>query len=506
MAKVNAYTPFSKNGDLGRSCNEIMERLDLDEWALFLDHDVTILDNSFWLLLQDAIDKNPNAGAISCWTNHILNSGLVAPGCPDSQDLMQHIEFAKSIYEKYGKRTTDFGHKYHLSGFCFATSKRAWLKAGNFMHGFGNVDIAYGDCLKRAGMKLVRMDGAYVYHLRISNGFKDKVVSSQSIKPPAACHLNQIPDMMPSGLACNINLKISLILACRDESHNEIRNTIRSFRENGVNEVIVVDDFSKIPVPYSVGADLILRNVSSKGPGVCRNFGANSAKGDFLVWSDAHCRVRFGDLRSWASEGMNSGELLCAASTTYESNTISYGARLEWRETSDEVGFKCVGLTGNQKTDNPPCLLGSVYGCSKDTYARIGGWPPTVGFGYNEPAFTLATRLAGVKIRCFPWFVIGHQYRTSTSLRAPYPIDDTDNWANRYWVHWLLFGQDRFDSFFGRIGLPSRTAALNRAKQRMQVPSAVEWQRRYDAKRVVDLDGFLESVKCPFRREAAPAS
>jgi glycosyltransferase involved in cell wall biosynthesis len=501
MAKVHAYTPFSKTGDLGRACNEIMERLELDEWALFLDHDVCVLDNSFWNLLQETIDKNPNAGAISCWTNHILNTGLIIPGCPESQDILEHIAFAKDTYEKYGSRITDFGCKYHLSGFCFATSKRAWLKAGNFMHGFGNVDIAYGECLKRAGMKLLRMDGAYLYHLRVTNGFKSKIMPSKSIRPPDACRMNQIPDPTPKGLLSNPNLKISLVLSCRDENPSEIRSTIRSFRENGVNEVVVIDDFSKVPVSNSIGADLIIRNTVSKGPGVCRNLGANASKGDFIVWSDAHCRVRFGDLRCWAALGMASGELLCAASTTYESNTISYGARLEWRETVDEVGFKCVGLTGSQKTENPPCLLGSVYGCSKETYARIGGWPPTVGFGYNEPAFTLATRLAGVKIHCLPWLVIGHQYRTSTELRPPYRIDDTDNWANRYWVHWLLFGQEKFDSFFGRIGLEYRSAALERAKQRMQVSSATEWQRRYEAKRAVDLDGFLDSVNCPFRRQ-----
>lgn len=501
--KIIPATPFSRKGDLGAACNAFMERLEMDEWALFMDHDIIVLDNSLWNALYDAVEKNPDCGAITCWTNYILNVGLRAQS-PETNDIGEHVEFARRMYKEFGNRVTNYGEKYHLSGFFFCVSKKAWLKAGNFMHGFGDVDILFGDCLKRAGLPLLRMDGVYVYHRRITNGFRDKVKPSESIKAPTPAARSNLPPAMPKEGFMHEGMKISVILSARNEDPAEIRRTARSFREHGADEIIVVDDASDIPVDGSVGADIRIRNLVAKGCGQTRHQGALASTGNFVVWSDAHCRVRFGNLRRWASLGMQSNVMLCATCTSSESDTAATGARFEWRETNDEVGFKYIGTTGAQKTDHPQCLLGSVYGCSKEVYEKIGGWVPNVGFGYNEPALSLATRLAGIPILCPQWFVIGHQYRSATNYAAPYVIDDTVTEANRYWTHWLLFGQDMFDEFFSKIGLPLRQKALDMAREWMKAPEAKVWQDRYASRRKVPVETFLDQWRVPIRRHSHP--
>lgn len=394
MTKVNAYTPFSRDGNLGKACNEIMERLDIDEWALFLDHDVCILDNSFWESLFSAIDSNPDAGAITCFTNYILNKGLIAENCPPSNDMLKHREFAKSLFGMKGKSLSEIDVKTHLSGFCFATSKRAWLKAGNFLNGFGNVDISYGDCLRRSGLKILRMDGVYVYHMRITNGYKNIITPSIKTNTHVPCEFSSIPQAKPSHLKPMEGLKTSLILACRNWNHEDIFKTIRSFRENGIDEVVVVDDFSDVPVKPSVGADIIHRTSSRIGSSGCLEAGCNMSTGDFIIFSDANCRVRFGDLKAWSASGMSNREFLCASSTSFSKNDIFYGG--------DSSG------NGNAKiTERPKSVFGSVYGFSRTTYEGIAKTMPVVDSEFNSE---LTRRLndSVISIVCHPWFVIGN--------------------------------------------------------------------------------------------------
>ena len=448
--KIHGYTPFNKGGDLGQAYNEIMERLSLDEWAIFLDHYIIVLDNSFWTRFYDAIESSDGTvGAFTCKTNAILNPQLLAKDAPATDSITDHTEYARSLTATSVTEVTS-----HLSGFCFATSKKAWLAAGRFLHGFGNVDICYGASLRRAGLSIKCLDGVYVYHRRISNGFKNLSKPTVHLK---ATSPKLIPPRPP-----DIKLpdfKIAVIIPALEEPPEELQATVRSFKENGADTVVVIDDRTCTPVAASCGADILYRPEQRLGPAIARHFGTTLVDADVYVWSDSHVRIKTPGFRTWAYMALTNHHLLCSAHTTSNSDTPIYGATLKWKPYHPDFGFGYV--SNGHPTEEPTSLVGSVYAASKETYAKCK-WPPNVGFGYNEPAFSLAAHTAGIKIKCYPWFFIQHEYRYATGLRAPYPVSAHEATHNRHWTHYLVFGKQLWEEYFSKESTVSQSVIDHR--------------------------------------------
>lgn len=479
--KLQAYTPFNKNGDLGKAYNLIMERLPLDEWALFLDHDIIVLDNSFWSQFYDAITEEPDVGAFTCYTNSILNQQLIAPGCPATDSIVDHTNYARSLSAKTRTPITS-----HLSGFCFATSKRAWLKAGRFMHGFGNVDIAYGQCLKNSNQAIKRLDGVYVYHRRLTNGFKGVNPPTKSGMPAASTkHIPPRPPPLPT-----TPFKLAVIIPSCEEPITELTATVRSYREHGADEIIVIDDLSTIPITYECGATLIVRNKTRQGAAYCRHLGTTLTDADVYVWSDAHCRVRTPSLRQWAYEALRSNDLLCAAHTSANNDSPVYGATFHWRPYPPDYGFAYVA--NGKYSLHPECLVGSVYAINKTAYAKCQ-WPSNVGFGYNEPGYSLIAHTSNTPITCYQWFLIQHEYRTATNFKAPYKIETRELYTNRHWSHYLAFGERLWKEFFSHCPGASQSAidsriSTNRINQCTDYELALSVAKKFKVRPVLQLN------------------
>lgn len=499
------YTPYSATGNLGEAYNRVMARLAPGEWAVFLDHDAMTLTNEFWPDLQHAVATHPDAGAICCWSNRVGNPAQKAK-CPDGDDLAAHTARAVEIRREYGQSTTDITGD-RLTGVCFAVSRAAWDKAGPFAAGFGEVDTTWARQCQAAGLRVWRMDGVYVYHQRRTNGWKGatrpeigcKGVSwtyaavapviaahgDQTLRDLAAAHTLLVEsrtdwsDCQKSARRKTLmahwraSLRLSVVIPSREEDPAELAGTVKTFRDGGAQEIIVVDDASTEPVADNCGADLIIRHDAAHGVAASRNEGLRHATGNVIGFSDSHCRIAPGcDLLNWAYAAYCSDDLLCAVCGSYEdADKWFYGSSLPWS------GWRYDISANLGETARPQAPFGSVYSAARWTWERLGGWMPTRGWGYNEQALGLLCRHTATAIRVEPWFRIRHRFRK----RFPYAVSNKDFQANAPWVHWLLSTDDEWAALRPAIAA-AKPEALQRAETWMQEAGAIDVRQGYRAR------------------------
>jgi GT2 family glycosyltransferase len=168
---IDVYIPYEPCSRLGRAYNRAMEQS--KDWVLFLDHDLFLCNPNWYDICLDAIKKiGKRAGWITCMTNNIpanyQRADIIMSGVPENNDLVQHINYAKRLDKQFNgiyEEAKESGGKLpDFCGYFILTHKEAWQKAGGFKDDF-YVDCWYGWALYKAGYKLIRIPGLYVYHL-----------------------------------------------------------------------------------------------------------------------------------------------------------------------------------------------------------------------------------------------------------------------------------------------------------------------------------------------------
>lgn len=515
------YIPYSATGNLGDAYNRVMARLRPGEWAVFLDHDAMILLNDFWSDLQHAIATHPDAGAITCWTNRTGNSRQKAKA-PQSDDIQEHTARAAAIRREYGQRLSDITGE-QLTGVLFAVSRTAWDLAGPFREGFGEVDNGWARQTRAAGLRLWRMDGQYIYHQRRTNGWRGatrpemdcrgaqwafakaspiiEAHGCETMRQMVDAHRRLVEDRtdwsdcQKSARRKAVlahwrgSMRVSVVIPAREEPPEELARTVASFRQGPAVDVTVIDDGSTVPVSASCGADRIIRHDVAQGVSACRNEGLRLAAGNVIVYSDSHCHIADGcSITDWAYEAYCSEVLLCSVCGSYEDpEKWFWGCSLTWRDWRFDVA------ANRHETVHPAGVFGSVYAAARWTWDRIGQWPPTRGWGYNEQALSLACHRAGVPIRIDEWFRTRHKFRTGVDKKFPYPVSGRDFAANAPWVHWLLFDDPAW------LRLRDATAkhspeALAWMQLRLESPDAASERARYASLRRVTDAAVLQAI------------
>src|SRR5204863_5077698 len=87
-------TTWRDDANLGLAYNLAMGRLGPDEWALFVDHDAMPTTALWHRQFREAIEAQPEAGAIVAMTNRIA-SAWQRCGDPVSNDVALHRRFGK---------------------------------------------------------------------------------------------------------------------------------------------------------------------------------------------------------------------------------------------------------------------------------------------------------------------------------------------------------------------------------------------------------------------------
>lgn len=177
--QIEVKIPYIPGRKLAYAYNQAMEQAKTD-WVLLLDWDLFAC-NPFWYdMCVHAVEQvGEDAGWITCFTNRIGNPGQKAPDPPQSHNTMEHVAYAKVMYNTFGGSVVRI--KGALSGFFMLTNKRVWRRVGGFdtkRNGLNGVDNSYSRDIQRAGFKLYAMPGLYYYHI-----YKQKTLIKWGSKP-----------------------------------------------------------------------------------------------------------------------------------------------------------------------------------------------------------------------------------------------------------------------------------------------------------------------------------
>jgi len=201
-------------------------------------------------------------------------------------------------------------------------------------------------------------------------------------------------------------------------THNEgdmLRRTVDSFLQapDPPDEIVVVDDCSTdgstsfLREGYE-GVEL-LPTPSQQGIARARNFGGRHAKGDVLVFSDAHVGVDGGWLgpivEALAAPAV--GEV--APSVGYLDGRPGIGHGLTW----DSASLKMAWLhDGTESTHDVPFLCGCFVAMRRDTFEKTGGFDDGMyRWGYEDSELSLRLWLSGWRVQTVPSSFIRHHFR-----------------------------------------------------------------------------------------------
>jgi GT2 family glycosyltransferase len=215
--------------------------------------------------------------------------------------------------------------------------------------------------------------------------------------------------------------RLSLVVIARDEGA-ELRRTVENLRDTlpQGSEMVVVDDGSRDGCArFLNGRQRGIRLVRAAGLGVARarNLGATQARGDWIIFADAHIRVPTGWWRPLEAlvdsprvgvaapgvEGIRKGQL-AGFGLTFRGPDLN----IRWHDMLSRHPFPSLILPG--------CCLA----VRRDIFDAVGGWDSGLyGVGGNDNEFCLRLWLMGYRLLVTPEAVIRHRFRK----RSRVPVD-----------------------------------------------------------------------------------
>lgn len=177
-------------------------------------------------------------------------------------------------------------------------------------------------------------------------------------------------------------------------------------------EVIVVEDGSKIPCKkiaekYSGRLDIRYYEKSNSGPGLSRNFGAERAKGDYLIILDSDCILPEGYFTAIEKEFETSpADAFGGPDRAHESFSDIQKA-INYAMTSF---FTTGGIRGGKKKMDKFYPRSFNMGIRREVYEGLGGFSK-MRFG-EDIDFSIRIFNAGCACRLFPGAWVYHKRRT----------------------------------------------------------------------------------------------
>lgn len=258
-------------------------------------------------------------------------------------------------------------------------------------------------------------------------------------------------------------------------SRNEgdlLSRTVQVMRESlpPTAEVIVVDDGSEPPVS---GQELAPWNVrliraSGLGPARSRNLGAFDARGDVLVFADAHVSPEVGWWPPFAELLQSDAVGAVAPVISVEGNPDSKGYGLRWRGASMDVEW--LPPAGQQPACEVPLLPGCFLAMRREVFQACGGFDSGLHrWGSEDEEISVRLWLRGYELRLLRQVSVAHVFRRV----HPYPVRWATLLYNRLRVAALHFNGERF----GRVVNALRNHAGFEAAMARLADSDV-WARR----------------------------
>lgn len=189
-------------------------------------------------------------------------------------------------------------------------------------------------------------------------------------------------------------------------------------------ELIVLDDGSTDGScdRYAAPADARLRLVRSAGRGVARarNLGEAHARGSYVVFIDAHCRVSPNWLDEFVTALAQPQVAVVGPCFTRLESPTPRGCGVTWQDlTLDQIWFE---PRHEERAYAVPLTPGGCQAFRRETFAAIGRYDE--GFtrwGSEDVELCLRAWLLGYEVRVCPQAVVAHHFREARNFEVHDP-------------------------------------------------------------------------------------
>lgn len=159
---VYYFTPFFEK-NLGQAYNNYCELVpNDDDWITFMDGDVMQLHLNWGEIWGKILEKNNDAGIITCMTNRLGCKNQLVPKMFTVQDILIHKLMANRLFNINKFAVANLNEK--IAGFFFSFKKSTWKKVGKFIDGILAIDFDFSQRVLNSGMDIRLATGFYVFH------------------------------------------------------------------------------------------------------------------------------------------------------------------------------------------------------------------------------------------------------------------------------------------------------------------------------------------------------
>jgi len=219
---------------------------------------------------------------------------------------------------------------------------------------------------------------------------------------------------------------VSLIIPAKNEGDN-LYKTIQAVKENTdyrSYEIIVVSrDYDREERIFrKIGVEIIESDMGS--PSKSRNIGARFAKGEILVFLDAHV---FPKNRNWLYEivrVLKDKKIgLCGPCISSHENEKAKGYGMVPKNPLFELDWLPKLM---DKPYEVPMLGGACVGIRKEVFKEIGGWAEFDSWGHEDSELSIRAWLMGYKVMIIPTIEVAHIFRKQHPYKVDYASVDTN--------------------------------------------------------------------------------
>ena len=234
--------------------------------------------------------------------------------------------------------------------------------------------------------------------------------------------------------------KISVVVISRNEGR-ELKRTVENFDATlpSGSEIVVIDDGSTDgsadEVPTLRSRIKVLR-VENYGVARARNLGAAEARGDVIVFADAHLRLPLDWWRPMLEvlENPRVGGV-APAIVGYRQDVIGYG--LTFQDSRLEVRWRRRKPRGPQPA---PIIPGCCFATRRDVLEATGGWDDSqLQRGNIDNEGCVRFWMLGYELMITPDTVVAHKFRK----RSPYHVGWPEFLFNRLRLAFVHFNPQR---------------------------------------------------------------
>lgn len=177
------FTPYSIEKKLFEAIDSYINLLpEDDDWACLMDGDTMFLTSDFGHQIQEYVDKYPDTGLFTCYTNrcHYKCQMYDEHELFNETDIKRHHKAAKLISIVMKDGIFDIDRR--IAGHLMVIQKRTWWKIRNEVQikcikqekKIRGVDTKISNAILHAGLKIRLMQGVYIFHyLRLDKDIND---------------------------------------------------------------------------------------------------------------------------------------------------------------------------------------------------------------------------------------------------------------------------------------------------------------------------------------------